>query len=742
MPFPEITDKDFSLGGSKNQGVHDILDYAVTQWESRWDRRKRLEKLYNSHNGIIDVAEIEAITKMTGQKSKTKYVKYRLGRSKLKQLHGEFLEISISPTVSTTNRDAQNQKMDRYKQTLGMAIARPQIEAVRKMGYDVYSGMKMPDLNDKSSWSINNFKLENEIAMQTIVEDKMVNEKLKTQFYSNFVDLTIAAEVFGKNERTIDGIDTYRAIPPKMAMFEENVNDLFLSRSPYFGEVRYMYAHEILSNPEFDLDSDQKREFSSIKDSFTNLEEKEGAMEMMDGHPAHPVYTIQWKGLEEVICKTSPAKDSNVPYKRILSMEYYNENKKSLDKEDSQHFALTGTHIIEKRYREILWTASRIHKGIYTKARKEEYLIQRLNENGVYRCEFDYTGMLFNTVNGFRVSVQEVIYELERIYDDIRFMMNKEIRKLRGDTLIYDDAFLPKGKRFIDIIHSISEDGVVRYNSSAEGNRAGIEADSNKVGVGAINLGQSQSLLVLLNQAMDIERVMDRITGMNDGRQGTQKATTTATANVNNIEASRSMTYDLFYFMTGYIERVLMKLAEKTKLNDTYLGLDGRKFILDQDQIMYLVSTKNLIWDNYGVSVTDGKKERDIIAKLESLFPAEINASEIRTKDVAKFYMETNFAAAIKILDKAHEEIAKVRADQERVTQESTNNQTQVQAQMMQEDREDRQNHDKEMEVLRTEGKKEITAMKDGMKATMDFQNNIAKASIQKQKMATANPFE
>src|SRR5664279_2046693 len=98
MPFPEITDNDFSQGGSKNADMQAALDYAITQWESRNERRKRLEKLYNSHNGIIDLAEIESITKMTGQKSKTKYVKYRLGRSKLKQLHGEFLEISISPT--------------------------------------------------------------------------------------------------------------------------------------------------------------------------------------------------------------------------------------------------------------------------------------------------------------------------------------------------------------------------------------------------------------------------------------------------------------------------------------------------------------------------------------------------------------------------------------------------------------------------------------------------------------------
>lgn len=741
MAFPEITDKDFSLGGKDNKDVQAILDYAVTQYESRYIRRQRLEKLYNSHNGIVDQSEIDAITKMTGTKSKTKYVKYRLGRSKLKQLHGEFLEISITPTISTVNRNARNQKMEKYKQTLGMALAKPQLEAVRKLGYDVYSGMQLPDINNKDQWAVNNFKLENEIAMQSIIDDKMINQKLKVQFFSNFVDLTIAAEVFGKVERDIDGVDIYRAIPPKYAMFEENVNDLFLTRSPYKGEVRMMYLHEILSNPEFELDSIQKEELINMKDQY-NSENKDGALEMIDGHPAIPVYTIQWKGLEMVVSHTSPAKGSEIPYKRILSIEYYNKNKAWLDKEDAAYFAETGIHTIEKRYREILWTASRIFKNIYTKAKKEKYLIQRLNENGIFKVDYDYSGMLFNTVNGFRISVQEMIYELETVYDDIRFMMNKEIRKIRGDTLIYDDAFLPKDKRFIDIIHGVSEDGIIRYNSSAEGNRSGIEADSNKVGIQSINLGQSQSLIVLLNQAMDIERVMDRITGMNDGRQGIQKATTTATANVNNIEASRSMTYDLFFFMKAYIERVLSNLAEKTKLNQMYLGQDSRMFILDEDQIKYLVSTKNLVWDNYGVSITDGKKEKDILLKLESLFPAEINASEIRTKDVAKFYMETNFAAAIKILDKAHEEIAAIRENQERVSQESMNKQTEAQLQIAKENREDIQNHDKEMEVLRTEGKKEIVTLQAGMKATQDFQNNIAKSGLQKQKSSESSPFE
>ncbi len=736
MAFPDITDTDFSIGGTENQDVIAMLDHAVFQWDSRQTRRARLNQLYNSYNGKVDPAEIESIIKTTGKKSKTKYVKYRLGRSKMKQLHGEFLEIPIQATVRSVNRDAQNERMQKYKSMMGMSLAKPQIEKARKMGYDVFSGISIPDAKDKSYWSAKNFMLGNEIVMNTIIKDKLQNERLKSQFYQNFVDMTIAAEVFGKNERDINGIDTYRYVAPKYALFEESVFDPFLDRSPYMGEVRYMYYHEILTNPEFRLTKDQKAIMRSIREENT-IDEQQGSVEMINGHPAFPVYTIQWKGLETVYKKTSPAKGSDVPYKRILSEEYYFENKAKIE-----YDVKAGKYKVEKSYREILWTASRINRDIYTAAVKEDYIIQRLNDNGIFKVEFDYTGMLFSTVNGYRVSLQEIIYELERIYDDIRFMMNKEIRKIRGDTLVYDDAFLPKNKRFIDILHSVSEDGVVRFNSSSEGNRTASEADSNKVGIGALNLGQSQNLTILLNQAMDIERVMDRITGMNEGRQGLEKATTTATANVNNVEASRSMTYDMFYFIKDYIEQVLMKLAEKTKLNEIYHGQDSRQFVLSDEEIQYLVSTKNLVFHNYAVTIVDGRKEQQIMQKIETLFPQEINAGMLRTKDVAKFFMESNFASAIKILDQAHEELAAIRQQESRVSQEAKGKEVESKIKIATEDREDKQDHEKEMEVLRTEGKKEIENLKGAFKASQNYSNNLAKAAMENSKEGVTNPFE
>lgn len=723
--FPEIDDYDFSEipeGHQHNLKVAEALDWAVMQYHARRDRHERIEKLYNAHNGVIDHAEIDSIIKFTGKKSKTKYVKYRLGRSKLKLVHGEFLEITLDPTVRSVNRSAQNERMQKYKRMLGLSLAKPYIEASRSMGYDVYQGIKIPDREDKQFWHVNNFKLSNEIAMQHIITDKMENLKLKSLFYHNFIDLTIAAEMFGKIERNANGIDTYRPIQPKYALFEEAVYDPLMERTPYMGEVRYMYYHEMMSNPEWKLTQTQKDQIKQWKDTYNSDTAKQGHVEMMNGSPAFPVYTIQWKGLETVYLKTSPAKGSSVPYKRILSEEYYKNNRRKIERDVS-----AGKYTIEKFYRQVVWTASRLMTDVYTKATKIENVIQIENENGKFTADYDYVGFLFNTVNGFRVSLQEIIYELEKVYDDIRFQINRELKRVRGSVIQYDEAFLPKSKRFIDVFHGISEDGVLRFNTAAEGNEYGVEG-LNHTGMTSVKVGDDQTLISLVNNAMDIERVIDRLTGINENRQGLTKATTTATANVNNIEASRSMTYDLFYFTGIYIEAALKKLAEKTKLNATHDGMDSRQFVMDEAEIKHLISTKNLRLDNYGVSISDGKKEKDIIAKVEQYFPAEVNAGLLRTKDIIRFMAEGSFASALKILDEAHEELAKMRERESQIAQQGKQQETAMKYQVAREDREDGQEHDKEMEILRTEGKKEVKQMEIAGKGLQQGQKEAAES--------------
>jgi len=712
MSFPIVENYDFSKNGGENKETQQALDYAIAQHYSQKIRRERIQKYYNAHNGIISQKELDSITKFTGKNSKTKFISYKIGRSKLKLVHGEFLSININPIVHTTNRDAQNRKMKKYQRAYAMSLIKDKLETVRQMGFDVYPGVTIPDKDDDKAWNIRNFMLTNEIAMQDILEDKLTNERLKEKFYRTFIDVTIVSEMHGVVERNADGTDTFRAISADNAMFEESVDDPLLERSPYRGEVRLMYPHEILTNPEFNLtEKDKKwiRENSGTTDNYES-----GSMEKVGGHPAFRVYTLQWKGLRSVYFKTSYRSDSKVPYTTILSEEYYKKNIKKIKKDVAD-----GRYKIEEMEREIVWKASKIGNGIYTAAEVNENMIQIYNENGKFTAEYDYIGILLNTVNGYRVSLQEMVYELERVYDIVRFQINRELKKPHGPVITMDEALLPKKKYISDIKFELSEDGILRYNSSAEGNRGGIDAQD-LTGVGVKNMGNNQILMELINIAIDVERTLDRLTGINENRQGLTKATTTATANQNNIEASRSMTYDLFYFSGIFIQETLRKLIEKTKLNIVYEGLDSRRFVMDEDQIKYLVSTRDIMMDTYGVSITDGKKEFDIRNKIEAFLPQEINAGNLRSVDVIRYMMEDSFAKSIKILDRAYEVINDMQKEQSRVSQESQKAETEAKLQITKEDREDRQKHDEDMEILRNEGKKEVEMIKGGIKGMQD----------------------
>jgi hypothetical protein len=160
---------------------------------------------------------------------------------------------------------------------------------------------------------------------------------------------------------------------------------------------------------------------------------------------------------------------------------------------------------------------------------------------------------------------------------------------------------------------------------------------------------------------------------------------------------------------------------------------------MDDGELMYLMGTKELAFDNYGVSITDGKKEKDILQKMEGLFPQEINAGMLRSKDVARFWMESSFAAALRVLDNAHDELAKVRENEIKAKQEGDKYATDASRQTAIEDREDGQNHDKEMELLRTEGKKEVAQLSGSFKLQQDASKDAAKAMMP-QKSALTTP--
>lgn len=724
MSFPSITDQDLSL--EKNKGlVKQALDFAVANFQAKSSERRELQELYDSYNGYVSKSRIQSIIRRHGKASKTKYINYHIGRNKMKQVHGEFLQIGFDPTVHTINRDASNRKMEKYKNLLGLAYSKPEIEKIRSQGFNVFPGVEFPDLNDKSIWSVNNFKLANEEILQHFISDKRLTQEIVSIFYNNWIDLTITSGVFGKVERDMNGIDTYRFIPFPLAIFLEDINDPYLKRSPYIGEMRPMYLHDILTSSEFDLSpSDVTKIKGLFEDQQSIGNSNDDYFTVTETGRAINTYTVQVKGVVPYHVKVEKDKNGGEPYKMPFSVEYFNANEAKIRKD-----VKNGKYELITRYREVVWTLVRIGQDIYLKPTKNTKLIQVLNKNGKYNVEYDYCGMLFNTVNGKRVSLQSLISEYENLYNDLRYYINKEIRKIKGNFTVIDEAFKDPKKQVRDLVYDIDEDGIMTINTAAEGNKYGMEGDNNS-GVRSNTIPINNDLQILLLIAQDIERVMDKVTGMNDDRQGIGKASQTATTNMNNIEASRSMTYDMFFFMNIYMKDVMRKLVEKAKFNFVNDKQDNRDFLFDDQQLSYLEITKDIITDNYMVALTDGKKENDVLSKVEMLFPQEINAGNIRSKDIARFFMSSSYSQAIKVLDNAASEINAIREREQKLNSESQERQQQMQIQAMTEDREDRQRHEEDLEVLKNEGKKEQIQLQKSFDGMIKNQAGLGKVPM------------
>ncbi|MBW1751249.1 MAG: hypothetical protein JRJ37_11255, partial [Deltaproteobacteria bacterium] len=470
-----------------------------------------------------------------------------------------------------------------------------------------------------------------------------------------------------------------------------------------------MYPHEVLSNRKWKIgkeDREKIKQMTLSSNDHTLDQYRVGDQRTLN------VYIIEVKTYDPVHFKITDPKGEGVPYEVEIPKDVYKRDKAKIQKD-----VKAGKYKIETYDREVVWEIIRIADEIYLDPVKTQDTIVFVR-NGKLSAETSYCGFLFNTTDGVRVSLQDVLRDFEQVYDDIRFRINRELKRIKGKVLVFDKAFI-EAPKLQNLIEDITEDGIVTINSSYAMEQ-GIDPRS-AMGMHEFDLGSSQALNVLLTQAMDIERIVDKVTGMNENRQGLGAATTTATTNTNNISASRSMTYDMFYFMGKYMNRVLMKLVQKTKLNIAY-DIDYRQFIYDDKTKQYIKLTEEFSLDHYGIAITDGQREREALAKAELFFPQEINAGMLRSKDVIRFYTKSSFAEALKVLDDASQEMIGVKQQEQKVAGEQQQQAGEQQRQTITEAREDDQGHDEDMEVLRGENKKEQIRLQKGLDSGLEAQ--------------------
>lgn len=682
IDIPDYTKINFAID---KDSAKRMIDWGVSIYNERSETRKTNTKLYDAYNGIIDKKKYEYLTRKRGDESSTPYISYRIGRNKIKQLIGEFLQIGIKAVVFTINPEARKQKYEKYLFTKSTADFKPQLEKVRSLGVEALQGMKIPS-PEEVNITDTAFKRKNEIVMQIIIDYKILKDSMIMTFLENWKSLILTSEVGGKLDRLENGEDYFRAIDPNDLIFLESPGEFIVQRSPIVGERRLLYKHEILQ--EFDLSKDDKEKLDSMGyDTESSIKKS--------GQYLYPVYSFQFYGKKTIRTKTGK-NASGIPYRKFIQEHEY-EKKKT----DIQNDIKKGKYVIDnEKDLFTIYEGSLIGTDIYAGIKEKENNIIQKDESGNENLKFDYRIGLFGTVNGMRVPMQAIVYEMEKIYNAVRRQINVEISKLRGDFAVFDEAFM-KNKTVTRLSYELAEHGVTTINSADPGMTSDDRESIVDRVVKSFKLGDSQTIQTLLAIAVDIEQTLDRQTGMNNDRSGFGQASSTATTNTNNVNASVSMTYDMFQFMQYYINDVISMLAEKIKINWTWINGEGDGMILSDEQYGYLKATRDLTNDSYGAFVTDGRLEFDISRKLENYFLQDINASKIRTIDVAKFYTNKSFAQGMKVLEDAYNDLMKASqsSQQQKLESDTQNLQSKIKSEM--EWREDEQQSRKDEIVLK-----------------------------------------
>lgn len=707
MPSVTWPRQDIPLSEKNPAWMSKHLDYSEQLVRYYNNSRLRMTRLYQSYNGVKTPGSLVWIERRYGKQNAAKYIAYRVGRTKLNLLHGEFLKRPLSATVETINSDAISAKMEQMDTMIGAMIAKKELTDLKDIaGVDVMEGAQIPDSEDDPIWKKMNPKDKEEDIMQIILDNQLIELDLKKKLADCFLDLLITSMCYCKIEMDQDGNLQFYRIDPRDAIYEEIQGDDYLERSPIRGCRQTLSVQEILTR--YSLTKTQRDLLDNARmnpSSYIGVNGiSRGYMREMNGQMVCDVIHIEWDSVSPMyykIVKKTPSQYQMDPTTDTLTLEmdatYYEKNIEMHNKNVEK-----GEYQIETRYKITKYEATRIGGVIDVNMREKPYQIHSMDHPSNV-LNSTYHGFICGTVDGARISLQQMIENFDNMYDINMYQINKDLARAKGKALFYDLAGLPEGKKMKDIMYNVLNDGIVSFNSAAAGNFSGKNLELPNA-VKEIDLGLSASLEYSLALQQNILNQLNQITGINENREGQIAASSTATNANSAINASRTITEPIFNGMDAFVKKVLLSVVNLSAISWAFIKLEKGEQILGTQKFKYLQATKEIGFKDYGLHVEDGSRYMDMRRDMKELMMLSLNTKELRPMDAAKVLQAETTAQMIAALEASWEQlqIAAQKSDQanNQVKQQIAAAQMQQQIDLAKANMEDMQQNEKDNIVL------------------------------------------
>jgi len=699
------------------------LDWAEQILKDNSNTKDRMTRLYDSYNGVKTPESLAFWEKTYGRQNKSKYIAYRLGRTKVDLLQGEWLKRPLNATVMTINVDAMSSKMQQRNFMLGAMVAKDELTAIKEnAGVDIMNGAPIPQSEDDPIWQKMSFKDKQEDVMQIILDNQIKDLDVKKKLSEDFKNCEITNYVWCKVERNETGDIELHSIDPRNKIAVEIEGDDYYEKSPIKGARQVMPVQQILLRYELTKDQRDKLDEARVDPSLYtgNQGISRGYMTYENGHLLCDVIHIEWDSVTAEYYKVVPKTASQLaldPSESTLTLpmdaqkyeaniEYHNKRVKN------------GDYQIVTKYRSEKYEATRIGGIIDVNMRK--VMFQKRSVDDPSRIlNSTYIGYCHGRVAGVSVSLQQVIENFDNLYDIVKYQQLKELARMKGKVITIDRAGLGQKQKIEEVMYRMTNDQLLDYDSAAAGNMGRNLDPANMFK--EIDMGLSKSFPELVALEQNIINSINQITGINENRQGITAASSTATAQQSDIANSRTITESLFFGFSGYVARVIKAIVDASAVSWAFYKTEKGEQILGTEKFQFLKVTQELGMRDYGVYIEDGSKYMEVSQKIDAVMQMAINAKTIDAMDVMNVLLAETLAQK-----KAFLEEAMIRT--QRIAQEQMQAQNQAQAQMQQQqlatqlqiatdDREDKQNAVKEEIILQGQ----VDIEKDNNKARNDM---------------------
>lgn len=691
----------------------DMVDFGISIARTNLQRYKDINSTYRSYHEHYSPKELEEMAAVHGQTSGTPIAPFYKPKTKIDQLLGESLEVGFSAEVDTINPTELAAKKKDYMRNIGRSINRDLIKNIRNQGFDIYSGVRIPNFDDPKLRDPAAYRTRNEMISQRILNAKIKDMVEKNLYYYLFGSQIFTSEIFSFINRDELGRTTMDYIPPEKMIYLDNDDDLTLERTPIIGYWKNMYFPEIIETFKLKKGSRQYREVENLfgvvqgnsagEIKYYNLIDNGDAIENFDSPTIRmgnglmaTVFYFQWRYYKEVVVEIDGGEI-------VRTVNMRDTRQRTLVKENPDKF--------DKRWFENIYQGASISGNVYLGFGDVENPILVPDSEGKYRAYYDFTCSLSRTFGNERTSFAKVLVELGKQYNKARWMLMREAKKLKSNAIYLDEDYMQE-KSANSILYELEDAGVARISSKKAFDLTGESLTDGKRVVGMLASGSTSSVISdLINICMDIERAIDSTSSINDARKGTEKATATATTATNNLRASRSATYDNFFFAENHIQRAASKLIQKTK-GEIIRGSREAYAYLGEDDIAYIENSSKFLLDDFRARIVGGRAHQEIIRDLSQILTNEVAAGKRSSADYAEIRQQDSLQEIVRILRDSDEKMAKI--DQQNKMQQ-IQEQNQVKKEMnaaTNAAREDQQQHEKELHQMDNEAKHEDTALK------------------------------